>query len=219
MPYDPNLWRAKLPDGYVPSLNKELARVERLDIPLGKDCDFSEIKNIITSLQEGDENISGESYLKLFYTDVLDLATNKTYYIFSRPLAYFLGYEYQVYIGGGEVDKALIAQKFDEVFMDKTHEIDERINEIYERFKDDLQSKVDFGLANLNDNTLKIIAHKIIEILDINGTTINYSPTLASVKLFKNGEEVSLNLKSKNGALTGELSLNGTYSIYIGKAE
>ena len=211
MPHDPNLWRAKLPDGYVPSLNKELARVERLDIPLGKDCDFSEIKNIITSLQENDENISGESYLKLFYTDVLDLATNKTYYIFSRPLAYFLGYEYQVYIGGGEVDKALIAQKFDEVFMDKA--------QIYERFKDDLQSKVDFGLANLNDNALKIIAHKIIEILDINGTTINYSPTLASVKLFKNGEEVSLNLKSKNGALTGELSLNGTYSIYIGKAE
>ena len=210
MPYDPNLWRAKLPDGYVPSLNKELARVERLDIPLGKDCDFSEIKNIITSLQEGDENISGESYLKLFYTDVLDLATNKTYYIFSRPL---------VYIGGGEVDKALIAQKFDEVFMDKAHEIDEHINEIYERFKDDLQSKVDFGLANLNDNALKIIAHKIIEILDINGTTINYSPTLASVKLFKNGEEVSLNLESKNGALTGELSLNGTYSIYIGKVE
>ena len=219
MPYDPNLWRAKLPDGYVPSLNKELARVERLDIPLGKDCDFIEIKNIITSLQEGDENISGESYLKLFYTDVLDLATNKTYYIFSRPLAYFLGYEYQVYIGGGEVDKALIAQKFNEVFMDKTHEIDAHINEIYERFKDDLQSKVDFGLANLNDNALKIIAHKIIEILDINGMIINYSPTLASVKLFKNGEEVSLNLKSKNGALTSELSLNGTYSIYIGKAE
>lgn len=219
MPYDPNLWRAKLPDGYVPSLNKELARVERLDIPLGKDCDFSEIKNQIDSLQEGDENISGESYLKLFYTDVLDLATNKTYYIFSRPLAYFLGYEYQVYIGGGEVDKALIAQKFDEVFMDKTHEIDEHINEIYERFKGELQSKVGIGLANLDGNALKIIAHKIIEILDINGATINYSPTLASVKLFKNGEEVNLNLESENGALTGEISLNGTYSIYIGKVE
>ena len=219
MPLDPNLWRAKLPDGYVPRFNKELARVERLDIPLGKDCDFIEIKNQIDSLQEGDENISNKSYLKLFYTDVLDLATNKTYYIFSRPLAYFLGYEYQVYIGGGEVSIALIAQKFNEVFIDKEHEIDERINEIYERFKDDLQSKVDFGLANLNDNALKIIAHKIIEILDINGATINYSPTLASVKLFKNGEEVNLNLKSSNGALTSELSLNGTYSIYIGKVE
>lgn len=219
MPLDPNLWRAKLRDGYVPRFNKELARVERLDIPLGKDCDFVEIKNQIDSLQEGDENISNESYLKLFYTDVLDLATNKTYYIFSRPLAYFLGYEYQVYIGGGEVSIALIAQKFNEVFIDKEHEIDERINEIYERFKDDLQSKVDFGLANLNDNALKIIAHKIIEILDINGATINYSPTLASVKLFKNGEEVNLNLKSSNGALTSELSLNGTYSIYIGKVE
>lgn len=219
MPLDPNLWRAKLRDGYVPRFNKELARVERLDIPLGKDCDFVEIKNQIDSLQEGDENISNESYLKLFYTDVLDLATNKTYYIFSRPLAYFLGYEYQVYIGGGEVSIALIAQKFNEVFINKEHEIDERINEIYERFKDDLQSKVDFGLANLNDNALKIIAHKIIEILDINGATINYSPTLASVKLFKNGEEVNLNLKSSNGALTSELSLNGTYSIYIGKVE
>lgn len=219
MPLDPNLWRAKLRDGYVPRFNKELARVERLDIPLGKDCDFVEIKNQIDSLQEGDENISNESYLKLFYTDVLDLATNKTYYIFSRPLAYFLGYEYQVYIGGGEVSIALIAQKFNEVFIDKEHEIDERINEIYERFKDTLQAKVDVGLANLNDNALKIIAHKIIEILDINGTTINYSPTLASVKLFKNGEEVNLNLESENGALTGEISLNGTYSIYIGKVE
>lgn len=219
MPLDPNLWRAKLRDGYVPRFNKELARVERLDIPLGKDCDFVEIKNQIDSLQEGDENISNESYLKLFYTDVLDLATNKTYYIFSRPLAYFLGYEYQVYIGGGEVSIALIAQKFNEVFIDKEHEIDERINEIYERFKDTLQAKVDVGLANLNDNALKIIAHKIIEILDINGATINYSPTLASVKLFKNGEEVNLNLKSSNGALTSELSLNGTYSIYIGKVE
>lgn len=73
------------------------------------------------------------------------------------------------------------------------------------------QTKLD-----LTDNELNILANKIIEILEINGKEINYSPTMASVKVFKDGTPINIPLeRNKDGSLKGDMSILGDDKIYI----
>lgn len=69
---------------------------------------------------------------------------------------------------------------------------------------------------DLTDNELNILANKIIEILEINGKEINYSPTMASVKVFKDGTPINIPLeKNSDGSLKGDMSILGDDKIYI----
>ncbi len=69
---------------------------------------------------------------------------------------------------------------------------------------------------DLTDNELNILANKIIEILEINGKEINYSPTMASVKVFKDGTPINIPLeRNKDGSLKGDMSILGDDKIYI----
>lgn len=69
---------------------------------------------------------------------------------------------------------------------------------------------------DLTDNELNILANKIIEILEINGKEINYSPTMASVKVFKDGTPINILLeRNKDGSLKGDMSILGDDKIYI----
>ena len=69
---------------------------------------------------------------------------------------------------------------------------------------------------SLSENQLNILANKIIEILEINGKEINYSPTMANVTIFKDGNPINVPLRKNNdGSLKGTLSLYGDDDIYI----
>ena len=69
---------------------------------------------------------------------------------------------------------------------------------------------------DLTDNELNILANKIIEILEINGKEINYNPTMASVKVFKDGTPINIPLeKNSDGSLKGDMSILGDDKIYI----
>ncbi|WP_311337150.1 hypothetical protein [Campylobacter ureolyticus] len=69
---------------------------------------------------------------------------------------------------------------------------------------------------DLTDNELNILANKIIEILEINGKEINYSPTMASVKVFKDGIPINIPLeRNSDGSLKGDMSILGDDKIYI----
>lgn len=79
------------------------------------------------------------------------------------------------------------------------------------KFNEFRQTKLD-----LTDNELNILANKIIEILEINGKEINYSPTMASVKVFKDGAPINIPLeRNKDGSLKGDMSILGDDKIYI----
>lgn len=69
---------------------------------------------------------------------------------------------------------------------------------------------------DLTENELNILANKIIEILEINGKEINYSPTMASVKVFKDGTPINIPLeRNSDGSLKGDMSILGDDKIYI----
>lgn len=69
---------------------------------------------------------------------------------------------------------------------------------------------------DLTDNELNILANKIIEILEINGKEINYSPTMASVKVFKDGTPINIPLeRNSDGSLKGDMSILGDDKLYI----
>ena len=85
-----------------------------------------------------------------------------------------------------------------------TEDLDNKFNE-YRKTK-----------LDLTDNELNILANKIIEILEINGKEINYSPTMASVKVFKDGTPINIPLeRNKDGSLKGDMSILGDDKIYI----
>lgn len=85
-----------------------------------------------------------------------------------------------------------------------TEDLDNKFNEL---------RKTKFDLT---DNELNILANKIIEILEINGKEINYSPTMASVKVFKDGTPINIPLeRNSDGSLKGDMSILGDDKIYI----
>lgn len=85
-----------------------------------------------------------------------------------------------------------------------TEDLDNKFNEFR-------KTKLD-----LTDNELNILANKIIEILEINGKEINYSPTMASVKVFKDGTPINIPLeRNSDGSLKGDMSILGDDKIYI----
>lgn len=85
-----------------------------------------------------------------------------------------------------------------------TEDLDNKFNE-YRKTK-----------LDLTDNELNILANKIIEILEINGKEINYSPTMASVKVFKDGTPINIPLeRNSDGSLKGDMSILGDDKIYI----
>ena len=97
-----------------------------------------------------------------------------------------------------------IRESFDTWKSRATEDLDNKFNEFR-------KTKLD-----LTDNELNILANKIIEILEINGKEINYSPTMASVKVFKDGTPINIPLeRNKDGSLKGDMSILGDDKIYI----
>lgn len=98
----------------------------------------------------------------------------------------------------------LIKENFDFWTPIITKNLDSKFNEFR-------KTKLD-----LTDNELNILANKIIEILEINGKEINYSPTMASVKVFKDGTPINIPLeRNSDGSLKGDMSILGDDKIYI----
>lgn len=92
---------------------------------------------------------------------------------------------------------------FDKAFAEKEDSIVKNISSIL--------------LSNLNENQLNIIANKVIEVMQLNNIdTINYSPTIGNVSLFKDGETVTVPFtRNPDGSLQGKISLNGEYTILV----
>lgn len=95
-----------------------------------------------------------------------------------------------------------------------TEKLPKAINKLKDRLKDEIKSDsleiINKNINELSPNQLAIIANKVIEVMKLNEVkNINYSPTIANVKLYDANGVINLPLESRNGAMTGEVSING----------
>lgn len=150
------------------------------------------IVEYINEKQENENNFDENGQYKfLYFTEILDIYSNKTFFILSQPVAFIAT--------GNPTEQVLEIQSANEAL------IEQKAREIYQ------------NLFINNDEFLQEIAIRVIEHMNLNGVDFTYSPTIAKVALIKDDGTV-INLpfdKTENGIYEATASLSGEYKIQI----